>query len=79
MRLQLTCDPGRASKWTSSSLHVGVASFPADWRSQGYVRITVASASVVGALFCDPPRFTTFEPPQAASWAFPYRTAWRMG
>jgi hypothetical protein len=27
----------------------------------------VASASVVGALFCDPPRFTTFEPPEAAN------------
>src|SRR2546421_6323918 len=23
------------------------------------------------------PRFTTFEPPEAASWAFQYRTAWR--
>src|SRR5439155_16335522 len=23
------------------------------------------------------PRFTTFEPPEAASWAFRYRTAWR--
>src|SRR5881396_1979096 len=22
-------------------------------------------------------RFTTFEPPEAASWAFQYRTAWR--
>ena len=27
--------------------------------------------------WCDPPRFTTFEPPGAASWAFQYRTAWR--
>jgi len=29
------------------------------------------------ALAHDPPRFTTFEPPEAASWAFQYRTAWR--
>src|SRR5262245_44912177 len=28
----------------------------------------VTSASVVGELLCDPPRFTTFEPPWAASW-----------
>jgi len=28
-------------------------------------------------LFCDPPLFTTFEPPETASWAFQYRTAWR--
>src|SRR5437867_4465546 len=32
---------------------------------------------VHGALFCDPPRFTSFEPPETAGWAFQYRTAWR--
>src|SRR5690242_12672588 len=44
---------------------------------------------MVGALFCDPPLltrllvqtlkrgFTTFEPPEAASWVLQYRTAWR--
>src|SRR5260370_7380014 len=27
--------------------------------------------------WCDPPRFTTFETPEAAGWPFQYRTAWR--
>src|SRR5271165_3587300 len=34
-------------------------------------------ARLHGALFCDPPRFTSFEPPEAACWAFQGRTAWR--
>src|SRR3990172_7183853 len=36
-----------------------------------------ASASVVGALSCDPLDFTTLEPPKAASWAFQHRIAGR--
>src|SRR5882672_9919910 len=42
--------------------------------------VNPAKNRTLGGIFhdwCDPPRFTTFELPEAASWAFQYRTAWR--
>src|SRR5204863_5630959 len=50
---------------------------PAVARATKVLLLVRPEARLHSALFCDPPRFTSFEPPEAASWAFQYRTAWR--
>src|SRR5258708_31734349 len=47
-----------------------------DYRN-GKDDVNPAKNRTLGGIFhdwCDPPRFTTFEPPEATSWAFQYRT-----